>query len=169
MTAVETTTESTADKPRRDVLCGLVVALLAPGALVAACSSDSGSGDSGAGTPGGSGSGGSGSGGSGSGGSSGTKLAALTDVPEGGGKLVNMPSGKGKILLVRTSSTEVKAFNAACKHQGTIVSPPKNGTIVCPAHNSQYDAATGALKRGPATSGLDVIQVKVDGSDVVLA
>lgn len=162
MTAVETTTDSTADKPRRDVLCGLVVALLAPGALVAACSSDSGSGDSGAGTPGGGGSGG-------TGGASGTKLAAVADVPEGGGMLVNMPSGKGKILLVRTSSADVKAFNAACKHQGTIVSPPKNGTIICPAHNSQYDATTGALKRGPATSGLDVIQVKVDGSDVVLA
>jgi cytochrome b6-f complex iron-sulfur subunit len=159
VTAVEPTTDSTENRSRRDVICGLVVALLAPGALAAACSSDSG--NSGAGTPGGSGSGT-------GGGTAGAKLAALADVPQGSGKLVDKPGG-GKLLLVRTSGDEVKAFNAACKHKGTIVNPPQNGTITCPAHGSQYDGATGALKKGPATAGLDVVQVKVDGSDVVLA
>jgi cytochrome b6-f complex iron-sulfur subunit len=157
VTAVEPTTQSTEGRSRRDVLCGLVVALLAPGALVA-CGEDS--------TPGG-GSAQGGSGGS-SGGGSGTKLAALTDVPEGGGLVVSKPGG-GKILLVRPSGSDVKAFNAACTHQGTTVDPPKNGTITCPNHGSQYDANTGALKRGPAASALQAISVKVDGTDVVLA
>ena len=144
------------------MLCGLVVALVAPGALVA-CSDDS-SPNSGSGNTGGGGSTGTGGGTSGGG----TKLAALSDVPQGSGLVVNKPGG-GKILLVRPSGDEVKAFNASCKHQGTIVAPPVNGTITCPAHGSQYDAATGALKRGPATSGLDQVQVKVQGSDVVTA
>ena len=161
MTAVEPTTEPTESRSRRDVLCGLVVALLAPGALAAACS-DSGSNDTGGGAPGGSGSTGTGGGGAG------TKLAALSDVPEGGGAVVNKPGG-GKILLVRTSGDEVKAFNAACKHKGTIVDQPKNGTITCSAHGSQYDAATGSLKKGPATAGLDTVSVKVEGTDVVMA
>jgi len=156
VTAAEPTTEPTGTRPRRDVLCGLVVALLAPGALVA-CSDDPGTGGSGGGTPGGGGTGGS------------NKLAALADVPQGSGLVVNKPSGSGKILLVRTSGDEVKAFNAACKHQGTIVNPPQNGTITCPSHGSQYDAATGALKKGPATSGLDQVAIKVQGSDIILA
>lgn len=163
MTAVEPTTEPAENRSRRDVLCGLVVALLAPGALAAACSSDTASSGTGAGTPGGGG-----STGTGGGVASGTRLAALTDVPQGGGMVVNNPGG-GKILLVRTSGDEVKAFNAACKHMGTIVNPPQNGTIICPAHDSRYDAATGALKKGPATSGLDVVAVKVDGTDIVTA
>lgn len=167
MTAVEPTTEPTENRSRRDVLCGLVVALLAPGALVA-CGSDSNSSGSGGGTPGGGG-GSTGTGGGGGGGTGGgAKLAALTDVPQGSGLVVNNPSG-GKILLVRTSGDEVKGFNAACKHQGVTVSAPKDGTITCPAHGSQYDAATGSLKKGPATSGLTAVQVKVQGSDVVLA
>ncbi len=156
MTAVEPTTEPTEGKSRRDVLCGLMVALLAPGALVA-CGESSPSGGS---TPGGSG---------GSGGAPGTKLAALTDVPQGSGLVVDQPGGGGKLLLVRSSETDVKAFNAACTHQGTTVDPPKNGTITCPNHGSQYDAATGALKKGPATTGLNAVAVKVDGSNVVLA
>ncbi len=164
MTAVEPTTEATDNRSRRDVLCGLVVALLAPGALVA-CSDNS---SSNSGTPAGSG-GSTGTGGSGGTSGGGAKLAALADVPQGSGLVVNKPGGSGKILLVRTSGNEVKAFNAACKHQGTIVNPPQGGTITCPAHGSQYDAATGALKKGPAKAGLDEVQVKVSGSDVVMA
>jgi Rieske Fe-S protein len=158
VTAVEPTTEPTENRSRRDVLCGLLVALVAPGALVA-CGNSSSS----AGTPGGSG--GSTTGGSGGGG---TKLAALADVPQGGGLVVDKPGG-GKLVLTRATGDEVKAFNASCKHKGTIVNAPVSGTITCPAHGSQYDAATGALKKGPATAGLDAVSVKVSGTDVVLA
>ena len=160
MTAVEPTTEPTDNRSRRDVLCGLVVALVAPGALVA-CGSSSSS----AGTPGG---GGGSTGTASGGGSSGTKVATLADVPQGGGLVVDNPGG-GKLVLTRASGDDVKAFNASCKHQGTIVNPPVAGTITCPAHGSQYDAATGALKHGPATSGLDAVAVQVTGTDVVLA
>jgi cytochrome b6-f complex iron-sulfur subunit len=162
VTAVEPTTEPTDNRSRRDVLCGLVVALLAPGALAAACGNDTSSNSGSAPTGGGSTSGG------GSSGGAGTKLAALADVPQGSGLVVNKPGG-GKLLLVRSAADDVKAFNAACKHKGTIVDPPKNGTITCPAHGSQYDAATGSLKKGPATAGLDAVSVKVQGTDVVLA
>jgi Rieske Fe-S protein len=133
-----------------------MVALLAPGALVA-CGESSPSGG-GAPTDGGS-----------SGGASGTKLAALSDVPTGSGLVVNQPGGGGKLLLVRSSETDVKAFNAACTHQGTTVDPPKNGTITCPNHGSQFDGSTGALKKGPANRGLNAVSVKVSGTDVVLA
>jgi cytochrome b6-f complex iron-sulfur subunit len=150
LTAVEPTTSRPDLKSRRKVLCGLAVALLAPGALVAACSDDSGSspvtenGDSG---------------GSGN-------LAALTDVPDGGGLVVESPDEQ--ILLVRTGE-QVKAYNAACTHQGTIVEAPVDGIATCPNHGSQFTMEDGSAVKGPATSPLAEVAVRVEQGQIVLA
>ncbi len=146
---------------RRMALCGIVVALAVPSGLVTACSS----GSSGTGSPtptqGGS------QPTSGSSGSAGTALVALADVPEGGGAVVDGPDGK-KIVVARVSATEVKAYDASCPHQGSIVAEPANGTITCPSHGSQFSPADGSVKKGPATTGLRVVAVEVDGDQVVL-
>ncbi|MCX2952578.1 Rieske (2Fe-2S) protein [Lentzea sp. NEAU-D7] len=147
---------------RRAALCGIAVALAVPSGLVTACSSTStGSGTTptqGGSTPTGS---------SGSAGTSGTALVALADVPEGGGAVVDAPGGK-KIVVARISATEVKAFDATCPHQGSMVAEPSGGTITCPSHGSQFGASDGAVKKGPATTGLRAVAVKVDGDQVVL-
>jgi cytochrome b6-f complex iron-sulfur subunit len=161
VTAVDPTPESALPTPRREVLCGLVVALLAPGALAAACSNGP--------SPDNNSGGGNGGGGGGTGGGSGQVLAALSDVPQGGGLLVKNPSGRGQVLLTRPSGDTVIGFNPTCTHQGTTVKTPVNGTITCPNHGSQYDAATGAVKRGPATLPLNKVSVKVQGNNVVMA
>jgi nitrite reductase/ring-hydroxylating ferredoxin subunit len=135
-----------------------MVALVAPGALVAACS-DSGSGSGGTTTTGG--------GSTPTGGGSAQGLAALADVPDGGGLIVDNPAG-GKILLARTGD-EVKAYNAACTHMGTIVDPPKDGVSVCSNHGSEFSTEDGSVKKGPATQPLPTINVKVEGDQVVLA
>ncbi|HET9139737.1 Rieske (2Fe-2S) protein [Actinophytocola sp.] len=166
MTAAEPTTDPTANTSRRELLCGLVVALLAPGALAAACSDDSPSGSGGATTGGGATGTAPDGGGGGSGG--GTVLAALTSVPEGGGLIVDKPGG-GKLLLVRSSGEQVKAYDASCTHMGTTVDPPKGGMITCPNHGSQFDVATGDVKKGPATAPLSTVPVSVSGTNVVLA
>lgn len=147
------------------MLCGLAVAVVAPGALVVACGSDSGSGGSDSGSGGGSGSD-SGSGG-GSGGASGSPGAiSLADIPDGGGLIVDAPQGKA--LLVRTGD-EVKAFNASCTHKGTIVSAPKDGVAECPSHGSQFQLSDGAAVKGPATSPLAELTVTVEGDKVTVA
>jgi cytochrome b6-f complex iron-sulfur subunit len=165
---VEPTTDQASARPRRDVLCGLVVALLAPGALASACG-DSGSspGGSGGSTPTGGGGTPTGGGGVG-GGAGGQALAAIADVPQGSGLIVDKPGG-GKLLLVRPSGDTVKAFNAACPHQGTTVDPPQGGTITCPNHGSQFDGSTGEVKKGPAETALPEVPVKVEGGSVMLA
>ncbi|MEV6716075.1 Rieske (2Fe-2S) protein [Lentzea sp. NPDC051208] len=145
---------------RRAALCGIAVALAVPSGLVTACSSTpTGSGGStptqGGSTP------------TGSAGTSGTALVALADVPEGGGAVVDAPGGK-KIVVARISATEVKAFDATCPHQGSMVAEPSGGTITCPSHGSQFDASDGAVKKGPATTGLRAVAVKVNGDQVVL-
>lgn len=165
MTAVEpttpTNTPTTAARSRRDVLCGLMVALVAPGALVAACSDSSDS------SNGGTTNGNNDTGGATGGGSSSSGLTALAKVPDGGGVVVNNPDG-GMLLVVRTG-TEVKAYNAACTHMGTTVAAPVDGVSTCPNHGSQFSAADGSVKKGPATKALATVNVKVDGDQVVLA
>ncbi|RDI25580.1 Rieske (2Fe-2S) protein [Lentzea flaviverrucosa] len=146
---------------RRAALCGIAVALAVPSGLVTACSStptSTGSGTTptqGGSTP------------TGSTGTGGTALVALADVPEGGGAVVDAPGGK-KIVVARISATEVKAYDATCPHQGSMVAEPSGGTITCPSHGSQFGASDGAVKKGPATTGLRAVAVKVDGDQVVL-
>lgn len=160
---------------RRMALCGIVVALAVPSGLVTACSSgSSGTGSAGTGsagtgstpTQGGSTPTGS-TGSTGTTGSTGNALVALADVPEGGGAVVDGPGGK-KIVVARISATEVKAYDASCPHQGSTVAEPSGGTITCPSHGSQFTAADGKVKKGPATSGLRAVGVRVDGDQVVL-
>jgi cytochrome b6-f complex iron-sulfur subunit len=141
---------------RRQVLCGLAVALVAPGALAAACGGSnlpaSGGPTSGGRTPP----------------QPGGSLAALADVPVGGGTLVDRPGG-GQLLLVRPSQGEIKAFDPTCPHQGTTVHPPAAGSITCPSHGSQFDPATGDVRNPPANKGLTAVPVKVVGDKVVLS
>lgn len=153
------TPEVIANPNRRQVICGLVAALVAGGAVTTACSSASTSGSSGS-TNGATNQ---------QQAAAGTQVAKLADVPVGGGLLVDEPGGTGKLLLVQPSAGQVKAFNAACPHQGVMVGTPQGGTITCPGHGSQFDASSGALKKGPATTGLSTVNVKVDGAAVVLA
>ncbi|MCS7481488.1 Rieske (2Fe-2S) protein [Umezawaea endophytica] len=98
----------------------------------------------------------------------GDRLAAVADVPVGGGVLVDTPGG-GQLLLTRPEAGTVKAFNPACPHQGTTVNPPTAGEITCPTHKSGFDPATGAVLTGPAPGGLVEVAVEVVRTDVVLA
>jgi cytochrome b6-f complex iron-sulfur subunit len=162
LTADPTTPSTETPQPersRRDMLCGLAVALVAPGALIAACS-DSGGGTD---TSGGSGDSGGDQGGSGGG------STALADIPDGGGLIVDNPGG-GKALLVRKGQ-EVTAYDAACTHMGTIVNAPKkNGVALCPNHGSKFDvAAGGKVTNGPATKPLKKLDVQVQGDKVTMA
>ena len=133
---------------RRTAVCGLLVGLLAPGALVA-CSSTAASGGAQVSS------------------APGTVLAALSAVPVGGGVVVNGPSGK--VLLVQETAGKVTGYDARCPHAGTPVNPPVQGVVVCPNHGSEFSAATGAVNRGPAQTGLAPIAVAVSGTQVVLA
>ncbi|GAA1297908.1 Rieske (2Fe-2S) protein [Saccharothrix xinjiangensis] len=148
--------------PRRSVLCGVLVALAVPGGL-AACSSGEPAqtgGNTATGAPTG--------GGAPTGTTSAAVIAALADVPDGGGLVAGNPATSKPLVLVRTGDT-VKAYDATCPHQGVAVTPPENGTITCPAHGSQFSAADGSLAKGPATKGLTEVGVKVEGDQVLLA
>lgn len=148
---------------RRSMLCGVLVALAVPGGL-AACGSETPSGTTGT-TPGGGTTTPPGGGTTPTGPAS---IAAAADVPDGGGLIAGNPATSKPLVLVRTGET-IKAYDATCPHQGTAVSPPENGVITCPNHGSQFNASDGAVTKGPATTGLPEIAVKVEAGQVILA
>lgn len=145
MTSVDPTNQPPLGHSRRQALCGLAVALIAPGALVAACDSGSDA----------------------SGGSSGGGPTPLADIPDGGGLIVDAPDG-GKALLVRNGK-EVTAYDAACTHMGSIIGVPKSGVSTCPNHGSKFDVEDGGkVVNGPATRPLQKLNAQVKGDAVVL-
>jgi len=155
---------------RRVVLAG--ASALGAGCLLAACGTDtSGTGSNGANggdfsnnpAPAGSKGPGNGSGGDSGGDSGGVTLAAVADIPEGGGII------KGDYVITQPESGTFKAFSKVCTHAGCDVSKIDAGVITCPCHNSTFSIADGSPTGGPAKKALPETKVKVDGDNIVAA
>jgi Rieske Fe-S protein len=98
-------------------------------------------------------------------GGAGVRLAALADVPQGGGIVLTGPN----VVLVRPQDDTVLAFSATCTHQGCTVDGVRDGKISCPCHGSVFDAASGAVLSGPAPRPLPQVTVVVKGDSVFTA
>ncbi|MFH9982318.1 Rieske (2Fe-2S) protein [Streptomyces sp. NPDC017179] len=146
---------------RRTVVAAVGSAGLAA-ALTACGSKDtSGSGTSttqnGSGTTGGSGGDGAAAG------SGGAALARTSDIPEGGGKVF------GGVVVTQPAKGEFKAFSSACTHQGCAVNRIADGVIVCPCHQSEFSAADGSVRKGPALKPLPAKDITVADGEIRLA
>ena len=106
-----------------------------------------------------------------------SSAAAGTQTASGAGQLISpaeIPVGGGKVFpkldVVLTQPTQgtFEAFSATCTHAGCTVGSVKDGLITCPCHGSQFDAATGAVRRGPAEKALPKksVTVSADGLSV---
>ncbi|MGW1495281.1 Rieske (2Fe-2S) protein [Streptomyces sp. NPDC002402] len=102
-----------------------------------------------------------GAGGAGAGG--GKEIAKITDIPEGGGKVI------GDVVVTQPKPGEFKAFSSKCTHAGCAVKEISNGTINCPCHGSQFSAADGSVTKGPATKPLPAASITVDGGSIKIA
>jgi Rieske Fe-S protein len=98
-------------------------------------------------------------------GAGGRRLVPLADVPVGGGVVLTGES----LVVTRPAPDDVRAFSAVCTHQGCTVDTVADGTIECPCHGSRFDAATGAVRHGPATRPLAPVAVAVRSGEVVTA
>jgi cytochrome b6-f complex iron-sulfur subunit len=97
----------------------------------------------------------------------GTPLVKLVDVPVGGAVEVKV-NGKPVIVSQPTKDTAV-AFSAVCPHKFvTVVVSGKE--LLCPAHGSTFDPATGKNLKGPAKGvPLPTLPVEVVDGEVVQA
>jgi Rieske Fe-S protein len=89
-------------------------------------------------------------------------LAATSQVPDGGGKIID---GKN-IVITQPQSGSFKAFTAICTHEGCIVNSVSNGTINCPCHGSKFAITDGSVVHGPATRPLAPIAINVEGTSI---
>lgn len=102
--------------------------------------------------------------------SPGETLVAAADVPVGGGVVLTDLN----IVVTQPKKGEFLAFDSRCTHQGSTLSPPKDGILTCPLHGSQF-SVEGENLVGPngepagSTPDLPSVDVEVDGGDIVRA
>jgi nitrite reductase/ring-hydroxylating ferredoxin subunit len=89
-------------------------------------------------------------------------LTHTSDVPDGGGQIIDGPN----IVVTQPEAGSFKAFTAVCTHQGCIVSTVADGTIDCPCHGSKFSIKDGSVVNGPATRPLAAIAIKVEGTSI---
>ncbi|MDM7490833.1 Rieske (2Fe-2S) protein [Rhodococcus sp. CSLK01-03] len=141
---------------RRSVLLGAGVAAVAATAACSTYGDEPASGqtsaaqDAGSGTP--------------AGASAGQPLAAVADIPVGGGQV--FPDQK--VVVTQPVAGEVLAFSAICTHQGCTVAAVQDGTINCPCHGSRFNL-DGTVANGPAARPLESRAVTVDNGEIMLA
>lgn len=90
--------------------------------------------------------------------------AALLEV--GGARVIDTTAGR--LVVVRTTATEVAALSAICTHTGcTVRYDPTNTRLTCPCHGSRF-ALTGEVLRSPATRPLAVFVATLDAARTVI-
>jgi Rieske Fe-S protein len=109
--------------------------------------------------PRGAGGGGYGYGGNDNGGSP-ELITELAAVPEGGGVI------KSGVVVTRESGNTVHVFSSVCTHLGCDVNKVSDGKIFCPCHGSVFDAKTGQVLQGPASSPLPSVPFTVKDGGV---
>jgi Rieske Fe-S protein len=90
-------------------------------------------------------------------------LAATTEIPVGGGKVLTAQ----KIVITQPQAGSFHAFTAICTHLGCIVNSVSGGTINCPCHGSKYSIVNGSVVNGPAPLPLAAVSIKVEGTSIV--
>src|SRR5215212_554305 len=86
--------------------------------------------------------------GTGNGARSGEALAAVGDVPVGGGIIT------AGLVITQPNKGEFKAFDKRCTHQGCPVTEINNGVINCACHKSKFSIEDGSVQGGPAPAPL---------------
>jgi Rieske Fe-S protein len=150
--------ESGPDRRSLIKAAALVAVPVAGVGTVAACSSSNSKTDASSDSNGNGASGGSAA----SGGGNTPVQVATSDVPVGGGKVVQSAS----VVVCQPSAGVYKAYSAVCTHQGCLVARVADNQITCPCHGSVFSATDGSVVNGPAKTALGAMTAKVDGANI---
>jgi len=90
----------------------------------------------------------------------GTSIGPATDVPVGGSAAFSDPKTGDPSLVIQSKADTFVAFDAICPHAGCTVAYQAGANVItCPCHGSEFNAKTGAVTVGPATTGLTPIKI----------
>jgi len=94
-------------------------------------------------------------------------IAALTDIPKRGGRVVK--TSQGCVAIFRTHDDRVFAIDDACPHQkGSLSEGLVHGSAVtCPLHSWVVDLETG-LAQGADQGGVTTYEISVEGGRIRL-
>lgn len=105
-----------------------------------------------------------------------TKLAQLSDIPDGGAIVREASDGQERMSVLLTRiGLNVRAFRNLCPHaryplerfDGTVLM--SDGFVLCAAHAASFDPATGRCVGGPAAGkSLAKVAIRLVGADVYL-
>ena len=97
-----------------------------------------------------------------------TPVAKLSEVPEGGAKVVHY---RGEQVALFNAGGRVYAISNRCSHaNGPLAEGRVEGAAVtCPWHDSQFDLATGQPLRTPAQRPVAAYLVRIEDETVFLA
>jgi toluene monooxygenase system ferredoxin subunit len=95
------------------------------------------------------------------------RAATLEDLWEG--EILDLEIGSDSVLLVHHLGGPIRAFQAICPHQETLLADGKwdeeTGVLTCGAHNWQFDMRTGD-GINPSRCRLYAYEVRMEGDDV---
>ncbi|MGI8712931.1 MAG: Rieske (2Fe-2S) protein, partial [Solirubrobacteraceae bacterium] len=93
------------------------------------------------------------------------KLGAGSRLPAGQGATYPDPGNGQPDIVIRQSDGTLVAHSAVCPHAGCTVDY-QGGQIVCPCHGSIFNAQTGAVITGPASTPLAPRKVLEHGGEI---
>jgi thiosulfate dehydrogenase [quinone] large subunit len=93
------------------------------------------------------------------------RLASSDQLSPGKAALYRDPGDGQPDVIIRDSGGGLTAMSAVCTHAGCEVTY-SGGKLICPCHNSVFNARTGAVEQGPATQPLPTKRVVESGGSI---
>ncbi len=95
------------------------------------------------------------------------KAGKLSEIEKDSGQIIKF--GSKPVILIRTSTGDLKAFEATCTHLDCTVQYRKDMEMIwCACHNGKYDLS-GRNVAGPPPRPLDEYRVTVQGEEVFIS
>lgn len=91
-------------------------------------------------------------------------IGKVPDISVGAGEVF----AESRVVVTRPEPNVYKAFDARCPHRGCLVDEVEQGVVKCNCHGSQFDVNDGSKVRGPATTGLPEIPLRIVDGDIVV-
>ena len=96
-----------------------------------------------------------------------TKAAKTSEIPVGGGKVVDV---EGKSIAIFHCAGAFYAIENTCKHRGGPLGEGRlaGTTVTCPWHGWEYDVTSGACSMDHSIT-VQKYDVKVEGDDILVS